>query len=179
MAKRRKRLRNDDDENRRNSEHTQRHIQAFDAQMRDPLGSLRFENDKFFKPGVLDGFHKTIRNDNIFHNLREVEDLRHERRKEYRPDPRYRETFKRHYKLVDGTRANVTYKGVRVQPRLRRVFESLRLSFQDAKKTVVCIRRKARKRVLFALQKIGGRGTGKKRPTRVARWTESSYIRCK
>lgn len=177
MAKHRKRLKND--ENRRNSEHTQRHIQAFDAQMRDPLGSLRFENDKFLKPGVLDGFHKTIRNDNIFHNLREVEDLRHERRKEYRPDSRYREALKRHYKLVDGTRAGVTYKGVRVQPRLRRVFESLRLSFQDAKKTVVCIRRKTRKRVLFALQKIGGFGTGKKRPTRVARWTESSYIRCK
>lgn len=177
MAKRRKRLRND--ENRRNSEHTQRHIQAFDAQMRDPLGSLRFENDKFLKPGVLDGFRKTIRNDNVYHpNLREVEDLRHDRRKEHRPDPRYREALKRHYKLVDGTRAGVTYKGVRVHPRLRRVFSSLRLSFQDAKKTIVCIRRKTRKRVLFALQEIGGRGIGKKRP-RPARWTESSYIRCK
>ena len=179
MAKHRKRLKND--ENRRNSEHTQRHSQAFDAQMRDPLGSLRFENDKFLKPGVLDGFRKTIRNnDNVYHpNLREVEDLRHDhgKRKEHHPDSR-REALKRHYKLVDGTRAGVTYKGVRVHPRLRRVFSSLRLSFQDAKKTVVCIRRQARKRVLFALQKVGGRGTGTKRP-RPARWTESSYIRCK
>lgn len=171
MAKRRKRLRND--ENRRNVKHTQRHIQAFDAQMREPLGSLRL------KPGVLDGFRKTIRNDN-HPNLREVEDLRHDhgKRKEYRPDSRYREALKRHYKLVDGTCAGVTYKGVRVHPRLRRVYESLRLSFPEPKKTVVCIRRKNRKRVLFALQKIGGRGTGTKRP-RPARWTESSYIRCK
>lgn len=173
MAKRRKRLR-------KKSEHTQRHINAFDAQMRDPLGSLRPENDKFLRPGVLDGFRKTVRNDNFHPNLREVEDLRHDhdRRKEYRPDPRYREALKRHYKLVDGTRAGVTYKGVRVHPRLRRVYSSLRLSFQDARKTVVCVRRKTRKRVLFALQKIGGRGIGTKRPTR-ARWTESSYIRCK
>lgn len=41
--------------------------------------------------------------------------------------------------------------------------------------TLVCIRRRARRSVLFALRKIG-KGSGKKRP---ARWSERSYIVCR
>ena len=54
-------------------------------------------------------------------------------------------------------------------------FQGMHLSFSEPQKTAVCIRRKSRRRVLFALSKAG-KG---KRPTRRPRWTEKSYIRCK
>lgn len=47
--------------------------------------------------------------------------------------------------------------------------------FQDPERVLVCIRRDARKRVLFALRKVG-KG---KRITRDRTYTDKSYVRCK
>lgn len=53
----------------------------------------------------------------------------------------------------------------------------VRAEFRDPQRTIVCVRRRARKAALFALRKIG-KGAGKKRLKR-ARWSDSSYITCK
>lgn len=51
----------------------------------------------------------------------------------------------------------------------------LRLQFREPKQTLVCIRRQARRQVLFALRRTG-RGSGAaKRP----RWTTESFIQCR
>lgn len=74
---------------------------------------------------------------------------------------------------IDGTPARPRY--LPVQSRVPWLRESMRLRFSLPEKTLVCVRRKARRRVLFALRKTG-KGGGKQRPPR---WTTQSYIRCK
>ena len=51
--------------------------------------------------------------------------------------------------------------------------------FQSPQTTPVCRRREIRKRVLFALKKIGKGRSGRRRFIRPARWTGKSFIRCK
>ena len=96
--------------------------------------------------------------------FREVEDRRtipHEIRQEV-------------YRHTDGTPARIVKRpsGKRTVPWLH---SDMHDSFRQPGRVSVCVRRKARKRVLFALQKTG-RGTGAKR---TARWTAKSFIRCK
>lgn len=51
----------------------------------------------------------------------------------------------------------------------------LRYEFEDPKRTLVCIRRKARRAVIFALRRAGKGG----RKNREARWTDKSYVTCR
>lgn len=51
----------------------------------------------------------------------------------------------------------------------------LRAEFRDPQETLVCVRRRARRSVLFALRKVG-KGSGRKRK---ARWSDHSYIVCR
>lgn len=97
--------------------------------------------------------------------LREVEDLR--------TLPRAHQIHKGRYLHINGTPARPQY--VHVQSRVPWVRQQVRPYFPVPEKTLVCIRRQTRKRVLFALSKTGS-GGGKQRP---ARWTAKSYIRCK
>ena len=138
----------------------QRETEAFRPQMRDRLRSLRART--LTRPGVLDIKNLFVRKP----DLREVEDLRHDKSRPVQP---------RRYMRVDGNPAGYGYKQVQVLSRLRRLRESLRLSFQYPRKTVVCVRRATRRRVLFALQKTGKNGRG----NRSARWSAASRIQCK
>lgn len=111
--------------------------------------------------GALDTLHKL----NQRSYLREIEDLR--------TLPRAHQIHKGRYLHINGTPARPRY--LHVQSRMPWVREQVRPHFPIPEKTVVCIRRKTRRRVLFALSKTG-RGGGRQRP---ARWTAKSYIRCK
>ena len=139
-----------------------RETEAFRPQMRDRhlLRSLAPR-----RRGVLDSVL-----DNMIRRpiLREVEDLRH-------APARTRKVQPQGYKRDNGTHAGYGY--VPVRPRMPELPARLRLSFHVPKKTVVCIRRQARRRVLFALQALG-RGRGQKKPRR-ARWTAKSFIQCR
>lgn len=111
--------------------------------------------------GALDTFNKI--NQRTY--LREVEDLR--------TLPRAHQIHQGRYLHINGTPARPRY--LHVQSRMPWVRQQVRPHFPIPEKTVVCIRRKTRRKVLFALSKTG-RGGGRQRP---ARWTAKSYIRCK
>lgn len=51
--------------------------------------------------------------------------------------------------------------------------------FQRPERVPICQRRRIRKAVLFALQKIGSGRSGRRRYIKPARWTGKSFIRCK
>ena len=138
-----------------------RETEAFRPQMRD-RHLLRSRAP--VRRGVVDVLDNMIRRP----ILREVEDLR------YAP-ARTRKVQPQGYKRDDGTHAGYGY--VPVRPRMPQLPARLRLSFHVPQKTVVCIRRKTRRRVLFALQALG-RGRGAKKPRR-ARWTAKSFIQCR
>lgn len=55
-------------------------------------------------------------------------------------------------------------------------FNTLRRVYGDTRATVVCIRRRMRRRALFALDKAGHKGQGAKSD---ARWNEDSTIHCR
>jgi hypothetical protein len=57
----------------------------------------------------------------------------------------------------------------------KRLSPLLRAEFRDPQETLVCVRRRARRSVLFALRKVG-KGSGRKRK---ARWSDHSYIVCR
>ena len=99
-------------------------------------------------------------------DLREVEDLRHAQKGNF---------HKGRYLHLSGTPARYGYQQVSLYSRLRRMREVLQLRFFEPGTTLVCRRRQARKRVLFALQKTGRQGLGNRR----AHWSAASYIRCK
>lgn len=132
-------------------------------QMRGALAPLRR------MPGVLGRDVFTSRR-SFFHDLRAIEDLRHAE-----PRPNSSKIQSQRYHRDDGTLAG--FGPVHVRSRMLPVRAQVRLSFHRPERTVVCIRRQTRRRVLHALQKIG-RGRGAKKPKR-ARWTAKSYIRCK
>lgn len=77
------------------------------------------------------------------------------------------------YHLSDGRLAPVRHETI--QPRMRWMPAQVHPYFQRPERTVVCIRRKERRRVLFALQKTGQGG----RRNRPPKWTAKSYIRCR
>ena len=77
------------------------------------------------------------------------------------------------YHLRDGRLAPVRYETI--QPRMHWLPAQVHPYFQRPERTVVCIRRKERRRVLFALQKTGKGG----RRNRPPKWSAKSYIRCR
>ena len=132
-------------------------------QMRGALAPLRR------MPGVLGRDVFTSRR-SFLHDLRAIEDLRHAG-----PRPNSSKIQSQRYHRDDGTVAG--YGPVHVRSRMLPVRAQVRLSFHQPERTLVCVRRQTRRRVLHALQKIG-RGRGAQKPKR-ARWTAKSYIRCK
>lgn len=142
----------------------QRQTEAFQPQMRDRYRSLRHEVFRRLMPGVL-GQNQNFFDSHRF-DLREVEDLRHAQKGNL---------HKGRYLRIDGAPARYGYQQVPLYSRLWRMREVLQLRFFEPGQTVVCYRRKTRRRVLFALQKVGRQGIGNRR----AHWSAASYIRCK
>lgn len=132
-------------------------------QMRGALAPLRR------MPGVLGRDVFTSRR-SFLSDLRAIEDLRHAE-----PRSNSAKVQSQRYKRDDGTLAG--FGPVHVRSRVLPVRTQVRLSFHQPERTLVCVRRKTRRRVLFALQALG-RGRGTKKPKR-ARWTAKSFIRCK
>lgn len=86
------------------------------------------------------------------------------------------------YRTVFGTPARHSVRQVGKVPVfdsgfVRSVSGQLRDVFHQPRQTLVCIRRRARRAILFALQKVGH--GARRRRLRRARWSESSYIRCR
>ena len=83
------------------------------------------------------------------------------------------------YRVLSGRPAGVVYlprqRSMQPSGLLRDLFPSMHARFQDTWRTIVCIRRRARRHVLFALRKMGKGGGRHKRPV----WTDKSYISCK
>lgn len=136
---------------------------ALQPQMRGPLGPLRR------MPGVLGRDVFTSRR-SFLSDLRAIEDLRNER-----PIPNSTKVRQKEYRRDDGTLAG--YGPVLVRSRMPSVSPRLRVAFYRPQRVLVCQRRQARRRVLFALSK--GRGTGRPKVWRRARWTAKSYVSCK
>ena len=93
------------------------------------------------------------------------------------PAPRPAKSRQKYY-TVFGARAEHKVQPARPIPGyggLLPVRQVLSDRFSQPRQTIVCVRRKTRRSVLFALSRIG-RGSG---PLRRARWSESSYIRCR
>lgn len=157
MSKRRKSLKKVHTPQRLTSE-------AFQPQMRGPLGPLRR------MPGVLGRDAFTSRR-SFLHDLRAIEDLRHDE-----PRQNSSKIHSQRYHRDDGTLAGFGPRPVR--SRMLPVRAQMRVSFHQPERTVVCHRRQARRRVLFALQ-ASGRGRKSLRVFRKARWTTKSHIRCK
>lgn len=133
-------------------------------QMRGPLGPLRR------LPGVLGRDVFTSRR-SFLSDLRVIEDLRYEE-----PRPNSSKIQSQRYHRDDGTLARFGPRPVR--SRMLPVRQQVRVSFYQPERVVVCQRRQARRRVLFALQ-ASGRGRKAPRTFRRAHWTAKSYIRCK
>lgn len=100
----------------------------------------------------------------------EAEDLRRNRYER-------KELVHPRYSRADGKTALVEQRLRERVPDLQgnRLPPLLRFEFRSPRDTLVCVRRRARKAVLFALRKIG-KGSGRKRK---ARWSEQSYIVCR
>lgn len=97
-------------------------------------------------------------------DLKPIEDLRtvpHD----YRPS---------RFSTISGRRARIETRTSDKVPGSR-LPEQVHTYFRDPGRVLVCIRRESRKRVLFALQKIG-RG---KKVSKFHRFTDKSYVRCK
>lgn len=133
-------------------------------QMRDLLeGRSRFLARRFVNP-----LKDTIRKFETARRL-QTEDLRHE--SNFVDNNQIRV-----YRCEDGSVAETGwdfYSSSKLpQQKLR---SPLRFVFRDSKGTLVCYRRRARRAVLFALQRTGKAG----KRNRPARWTEKSRIVCK
>lgn len=109
-----------------------------------------------------DLLHNTIKP--IQTRLQEVEDLR-------RIPHEFRQ---KGYLLRSGVPAPVRYDTISARV-YGKMFTSVHPYFQYPERTVVCIRRQERRRVLFSLQKTGKGG----RRNRPPKWTAKSYIRCR
>lgn len=133
-------------------------------QMRGALAPLRR------MPGVLGRDVFTSRR-SFLHDLRVIEDLRHAE-----PRPNSSKIHTQRYHRDDGTVAEFGPRPVRSRVLPMRV--QMRVSFHQPERTLVCHRRKTRRRILFALQ-AAGRGRKSPRVFRKAKWTTKSYIRCK
>lgn len=123
------------------------------------------------RPGVFgDLFHNFNPTEFLNHARQETEDLRR-----WQPRPRNaRLPEQRQYRHINGALAERRYLMDRELPGLR---SQLRLQFSQPRTTLICVRRQARRRVLFALSlfRKKGRGGGAKKP----RWSMQSYIQCR
>ena len=137
---------------------------ALQPQMRGSLEPLRR------MPGVLGSDVFTPRR-SFLSDLRAIEDLRYAE-----PRPNSSKIQSQRYHRDDGTLAGFGPRPVR--SRVLPVRVQMRVSFHQPERTLVCYRRQARRRVLFALQ-AAGRGRKSPRVFRKARWTTKSHIRCK
>ena len=103
------------------------------------------------------------------HSMREIEDLRSV------PDE-FRET---RFLTLAGRPAGIVYvpeqSGTTHASPLRDVLPAMYARFQNPSRTLVCIRRKNRRRVLFAMRKMAKSNRRFKRPV----WSAKSYISCK
>ena len=80
------------------------------------------------------------------------------------------------YRRVDAGKAHIAGREVHSSAmRKQRLSPRLRYEFTDPDRTLVCVRRKNRRRVIFALRKAGKAG----RRNRKARWTAKSHIVCR
>lgn len=108
--------------------------------------------------------------------LQSLEDLRHESPQDLQETDG---VSRRHYTAgPDGVAARVVQRDKPFMDTLSgRLSSRVRSVFEDTRRSLVCVRRRARRAVLLALSHRGG-GAAKpyKRP---ARWTDSSYIDCK
>lgn len=134
----------------------------FLQQMRDPLSD---RSRSLARRSVTDPYQamRTIRN-------LMTEDLRREKRHidSNLPIQTYRRS--------DGGQAHVIGREVDTPDmRSKGMPSRLRYEFQDSRRTLVCIRRKVRRSVIFALRKAGKGGKRNRR----ARWTDKSYISCR
>lgn len=117
---------------------------------------------------------------NIFHNFNPTEFLSHVRQevedlRRWQPRPRNaRLPEQRQYRLDNAQRSEWRYGLGREMLRLQ---SPMRLQFLRPRTTLVCVRRQARRRVLFALSLLRkkGRGGGAKK----ARWSAQSFIQCR
>ena len=100
----------------------------------------------------------------------QTEDLRHEHKFQAENFPA--QTYRR----VDGGQAVIDGRQVDTNKmRQQGVPPRLRFEFRDPRRTLVCVRRKARRRVIFALRKAGKAG----KRNRKAQWTDKSYVTCR
>lgn len=143
------------------------------SQMRDRLAVAREQlNEMLLSRGVLS-----------FNN--EQNPFRHdelslaEDRRRIPHEKNFQAVAQRHF-LINGAVAEHGFNRRKAEiPRPRRMLwlpQPVRDEFYKPRQTVVCIRRQTRRRVLFAMRKIG-RGSGA-RP-RKARWSETSRIVCR
>lgn len=115
------------------------------------------------------------------HSLLEIEDLRRYQHDSYRAfeseRPRGPQDARKSYHDIFGAVTEPRkQQPSQVRTDLRYLPGQLHYRFFDPRTTIVCIRRRSRRRVLFALRKVGkGRGYRFRRP----RWSAHSYIRCK
>lgn len=114
------------------------------------------------RPGVL---HPLDLSKYYLGDLRDVEDLRRLPKAVQQ---------QRQFKLIHGTSAPYGRKPVPVRHPVPWLREKMSVQFHFPERTAVCVRRKARRRVLFAMRKTSGTGRRKK-----ARWTAKSYIQCR
>ena len=102
---------------------------------------------------------------------REIEDLRHDN-SNYRNDNRIGPVYRNTRGEIAPTQWEFVRKsgvqGQRLQPQVRYVF-------RDPKTALVCVRRRTRRAVMFALRKTGKGGA---RTNRRAVWTDKSRIVC-
>lgn len=145
------------------------------SQMRDRLAVAREQplSPDLLSRGVLSFHHlhdddpRAIRRETGFTH---IEDNR--RRFD---EQKFQRAPQRHF-LVSGKVAEHGFnRSASVQSRMFWLPERVRDEFYNPRQTLVCVRRKVRRDVLFALRKIG-KGSGAKRR---ARWSETSRIVCR
>lgn len=131
------------------------------AQMRDPfLGRSRLLPRRFVEPESL----RSIIN-------RQIEDLRHDNSgyiHDNRIGPVYRDTSGAVAETQWQPLRKSDMQGQRLQPQMRHVF-------RRPETALVCVRRRTRRAVMFALRKTGKGGA---RTNRWAVWTDKSRIVC-
>lgn len=132
------------------------------AQMRDPFpGRSRLLPRRFVKPESL----RSIIN-------RQIEDLRHDASNfvnDNQVGPAYRDT--------SGSVAATEWQHIRKSDMQGKSMQpQVRIVFRNPKNALVCVRRRARRAVMFALRRTGKAGA---RNNRKAVWSDRSRIVCK
>ena len=118
--------------------------------------------------------HARDYDDDFTSDLRPVEDLR-----SYPDEIAPNIDTPTSYRTISGGQARVVYKSVQPRPgvhpaHVRKLFPAMYASFENPRQALVCVRRRARRSVMFAMSKMGKRSRPYRRPV----WTDKSYIRC-